>query len=416
MKILLCHNYYQQPGGEDQVFADESRLLEARGHQVVQYTRHNDEVASAGRMGTALRTIWSGPSYGELKRIIRRERPQIVHFTNTFPLISPAAYYAAQAAGAKVVQSLHNYRLLCPSGLLLRDGQACEECLAKRIAWPAVRHGCYRGKSGSAVVAAMLAGHRAMGTWTSAVDRYIALTRFARAKFIAGGLPERKISLKPNFVDPDPGPGDGADGYAIFVGRLSEEKGIDTLLAACHRLESPTELRIIGDGPLRDQVEAACARDVRIRWLGRRPIEQVLEAIGRASLLVFPSNCYETFGRTIAEAFAKGTPVIASDLGAAAELVTPGLTGATFAVGNPEALAGAVAAAQSDPERLAAMRGAARREYEQHYTPDANYEMLMAIYSSVLAGDPAVAPALPAEPSATQSLKSESASYQEVSQ
>jgi len=396
MKVLLCHNYYQQPGGEDQVFADESQLLRESGHDVLEFTKHNDDIESMSRTQVAMQTIWNRQSHSELSEVLRRERPQIVHFTNTFPLISPAAYYAARSEGAKVVQSLHNYRLLCPSGLLMRDGKACEECLAKRIAWPAVAHGCYRNsRSASAVVAAMLATHRALGTWRQAVDRYIALTNFARDKFIQGGLPAEKIALKPNFVGPDPGPGCGEGGFAIFVGRLSEEKGIDTLLAAWKQLAEPIELRIVGDGPLSDQVQNACASDDRIQWLGRQTMDQVLELIGDAGLLVFPSNCYETFGRTIAEAFAKGTPVVASRLGAAAELVTPDRTGRLFTPGDSRGLAVEVARLYSDRDELNALRYEARQEYLARYTPEANYDALMSIYEDTLADRPIVDDKIP---------------------
>src|SRR5205814_1104988 len=164
---------------------------------------------------------------------IRAQRPRVAHFHNTFPLISPAAYYAARAEGVGVVQTLHNFRLLCPNALFFRDGKVCEDCLGRPVAWPGVVHGCYRGsRAASAATAVMTAAHRALGTWRTAVDVYVALTEFSRQKFIAGGLPAEKIAVKANFVYPDPGPGAGAGGYAVFVGRLSAEKGVETLLAA----------------------------------------------------------------------------------------------------------------------------------------------------------------------------------------
>lgn len=381
MKILLCHNFYQQPGGEDQSFAAEARMLEAHGHDVVRFTRHNDSIDGMSRWDVAKRTLWSRQSYRELRDLIRRERPAVMHCTNTFPLISPAAYYAARAEGVPVVQSLRNYRLLCPNALLLRNGRVCEDCLGKAIPWPAVVHGCYReSRLASAVVALMVAGHRALRTWSRAVDLYFTLTEFARRKLVEGGLPANRLAVKPNFIDPDPGPGSGCGGYAVFVGRLSPEKGIETLLAAWQQDRSLPSLKVVGDGPLAGAVAAAAARDPRIEGLGHRPAQEVLEIVGQAGCLVMPSVWYETFGRTIIEAFARGTPVVASRIGALAELVDEGRTGLLFEPGDAADLAVRVRHLLADPATLARMRQQARQEYHQKYTAEINYRQLMALY------------------------------------
>ncbi len=246
--MLLLHNRYQQPGGEDQVFAAEGNLLEAHGHQVLRYTRHNDQVTDQNPLALAGATVWNQAVYRELRTLIRRERPQVAHFHNTLPMISPAAYYAARAEGVPVVQTLHNYRLLCPNALFYRDGQVCEDCLGKAVPWPGVVHACYReSRASSGAVATMLTAHRAIGTWKKAVDMYVALTEFARQKFVQGGLPAEKIVVKPNFIEPDPGSGEGRGHYALFVGRLSQEKGVDTLLAAWEQLGEKVPLKIVGD-------------------------------------------------------------------------------------------------------------------------------------------------------------------------
>jgi glycosyltransferase involved in cell wall biosynthesis len=375
MKILLCHNYYQQPGGEDQSFAAEARLLETHGHDVQRFTLHNDSIDEMSHWDLARRTFWNRDTFHTLRRLIRRQRPDVMHCTNTFPLISPAAYYAARAEGVPVVQSLRNYRLLCPNALFLRDGKVCEDCLGKSVPWPGVLHGCYRdSRPASAVVAGMIAGHRAMRTWTRAVDLYFTLTEFARGKFIEGGLPADRIAVKPNFIDPDPGVGTGQGGYAIFVGRLSPEKGIETLLAAWKQMSAELPLRIVGDGPLLEQVRLAAASDPHIESLGRRTPAEVLDLIGAASCLVMPSIWYETFGRTIIEAYAKGTPVVASRIGALAELVEEERTGLLFRPGDPADLAAKV------QRNLSHMRLEARREYQRKYTGTINYAQLMAIY------------------------------------
>jgi glycosyltransferase involved in cell wall biosynthesis len=217
------------------------------------------------------------------------------------------------------------------------------------------------------------------------VDIYIALTEFARNKFIEGGLPAGKIVVKPNFVAPDPGRGQGGGGYALFVGRLAPEKGTGTMLAAWERLGTRIPLKIVGDGPLRDQVIGASARQSSVRWLGHRPVAEVHALLGKADMLVFPSEWYETFGRVAAEAFATGTPVIAADIGAVAELVEHGRTGLIFRPGDPEDLVAQVEWALSHPAELRIMRDEARAEFEAKYTAERNYRALMEIYEAALA-------------------------------
>lgn len=381
MKILLCHNFYQRPGGEDKVFADEGTLLESRGHRVIRYQRHNDEVKSMSNIELLKKTIWNTQTTADVTELIRAERPDVMHCSNTFPLISPSAYYAAKSLNVAVVQTLHNYRLICPKALFFRDGQVCEKCLGKQIAWPAAFHGCYReSRAASAAVMAMLACHWKKGTWTNAVDRYIALTEFSRRKFIEGGLPAHKISVKPNFVRHDPGPGQGSGKYAIFVGRLSAEKGVLSLLNAWRLLSADLELKILGDGPLAERVAAAAATDRRISWLGHKPEDAVYSLIGEAKFLIMPSVWYETFGLSMIEAFAKGTPVIASRMGAMTEIVRQNETGFLYEPGQGEELARVVQQAIDKPEVLRQMRKAARAEYESRYSPNPNYEQLIDVY------------------------------------
>src|SRR4051812_1612320 len=211
MKIVVAHNFYQQPGGEDQCAAAEISLLKARGHDVIEYQVHNRVIDTMNRVQLASRTIWSRQVANELQQLFRMHRPQIAHFHNTFPLISPAAYYAAQTENVRVVQTLHNFRPLCVNALLFRDGKVCEDCVGKSIPWPGIVHKCYRqSRAASAATAMMLMVHRALGTWCKAVDVYIAMTEFSRSKFVEGGLPADKVMIKPNFLYPDPGVGTGA--------------------------------------------------------------------------------------------------------------------------------------------------------------------------------------------------------------
>ena len=256
MRILTIHNYYQQAGGEDVVFEGEASLLRQHGHEVVEYRQDNAQIHRLSRPVIASHAIWSRPVYRALQRLLRDVEPDVTHLHNIFPLISPAAYYASRKAGVPVVQTLHNYRLLCPAATFLRNGQLCEECLGKTFPWPAVLHACYhRSYAQSAVTAGMLTVHRWLKTWRDQVDIYIALTEFSRRKFIEGGLPAEKIVVKPHFVYPDPGCRAGSGGYALYVGRLSAQKGVMTLLQAWQQLPG-IPLKVVGDGPLMGAMQA----------------------------------------------------------------------------------------------------------------------------------------------------------------
>jgi glycosyltransferase involved in cell wall biosynthesis len=381
VKVLLCHNYYQHAGGEDESFAAEARLLESRGHEVLRYELDNETIKQMRGWSVAARALWNRASYRELRDLIRRERPSVMHCTNTFPLISPAAYSAARREGVAVVQSLRNYRLLCPNALFLRDGRPCEDCFGKAVAWPGVRHACYRdSRAATAVVTAMQTVHRGLGTWRKMVDMYFAPSEFTRQKHVAAGFPADRVAVKPDFLDADPGVGAGRGGYAIFVGRLSAEKGLDTLLDAWRAGGSRLPLKVVGDGPLAPQVREAAARQGHIELLGRRPLNEVLALVGEAACLVMPSRCYETFGRTIVEAYAKGTPAIIARQGAMAELVDERRGGFAFEPGDARDLAAQVHRLLDHAADHPAMRAAARARYEQGYTAEANYELLMEIY------------------------------------
>jgi glycosyltransferase involved in cell wall biosynthesis len=385
MRIVVAHNYYQQPGGEDACVAAEMAMLEAHGHEVVLFALDNDAIEGIGRLDLAVRTVWSRPAAVALERRLRQHRAQIVHFHNTFPLLSPAAYYAARRAGAAVVQTLHNFRICCPNALLFRDGAPCESCLGRSFAWPGVLRKCYRGSRLATVAAATTSSlHKLIGTWSRCIDVYVALSCFSRARLIQGGLPAARIAVKPNFVFPDPGAGTGTGSAAVFVGRLSHEKGLDVVLAAWRRLDCNMRLQIIGDGPLSGMVTAAAQANPSIQWLGRMPPERVYDRLGEAAFCIVSSQCYENFPRVIVEAFAKGTPVIASRLGGMAEIVEHGRNGLLFAPGDAAGLAHDVSRLASDPFWLARMRRAARQDYEERYTARANHDMLTAIYSAAI--------------------------------
>lgn len=386
MNILFIHNFYQQPGGEDKVFEEETSLLQNKKHQVIKFLENNAQIKKANFAKIIINAIWSKEIQKRIWNLIINVKPDIIHFHNIFLCISPAAYYACKRAGVPVVQTLHNYRLICPGALLARNGKPCEDCISKFTPWPGVWYGCWRNsRGGTALVATMLMVHRLLKTWTENVDVYIALTEFARRKFIEGGLPAEKIVVKPNFVYPDPREGEHADRYFLFVGRLSSEKGVMTLLNTWKFLKD-IPLKIVGDGPLKEKVQTLIEQKKlkHIEILGPQPREKVFELMKEAKALIFPSEWYEGFPMTLAEAFATGLPVIASRLGAMAELVDEGRAGLLFEPGNPEDLAAKVEWAWSHPEAMAEMGREARREYEAKYTAERNYEMLMEIYRKAI--------------------------------
>lgn len=381
MRVLMVHNFYQQAGGEDEVFRAEADLLRARGHSVATLTAENGPVHGLGALGAARDTLWSGEFRRTLGDALRQTRPHVVHFHNTFFRVSPAAYHACREAGVAVVQTLHNYRLLCPAATFYRSGRVCEECLGKAVPLPGIRHGCYRQSHvQTAVVAGMLAAHRWLGTWHRSVDAYIALTEFARAKFVAGGLPAEKIAVKPNFPTLDPGMGEGGGGYALFVGRLSAEKGVATLMAAWRRLRTAVPLYVAGDGPLASPMREFARGTDGCDWLGWQPKERVLALMKEAMFLVVPSECYEMGPLVIAEAYAAGLPVIGSRHGSLGALIDDQRTGLHVRPGDPDDLAAKVEWAMAHPQALAQMRKQARAEFEAKYTADRNHDALVEIY------------------------------------
>jgi glycosyltransferase involved in cell wall biosynthesis len=331
-------------------------------------------------VGVGLRSVWNRKTYSEVRKEILANGINVVKIDNFFPQVSPAVFYAANAEGVATVQALRNFRLLCPGATFFRDGKVCEDCLGKTLPWPGILHGCYRKSRTLTVGPALMASvHRLAGTWKSRVTAYIALSLFSREKFIEGGLPEEKIFVKPNFAT-DSGIGAGNGNYALFVGRLSAEKGLDVLLSAWKRVGPRLRLKIVGVGPLERQVREAVAVNPRIEYLGQKPLAEAYELMGRALALVFPSKWYETFGRTVAEAFAKGTPVIASNLGTMRTMVSHQQTGLHFDSGNPDSLAEQVEWMLEHTDEWREMRIGARQEYEKYYSPERNYEMMMQIY------------------------------------
>lgn len=390
LRVLSVYEAYLQRGGEDMAFESEADLLEKNGHTVHRFRVEADELRQLSLMKRpriAAQSLWSQRYYRLFRRLGRELRPDIVHFHNTFPLVSPAAYIACKQEGVPVVHTLHNYRLLCPSSTFFRDGAPCEDCLGRRVPWPSVVHSCYHDSAvRTSVIATMLSVHRMRGTWQNDIDLYFTPSAFSRRKFIEGGFDPERVVVKPNFVDyhflPQATPGN----FFLFVGRLVDYKGIRSMLDAWRRLNTVIPLRIIGDGPMENEVTEAARQDPNISYLGRQPSELVMTEMRSARALIFPSIWYEMLPITILEAFAAGLPVISADIGAmGAELVEDGRNGLLFAPGQADDLAAKVYFAWSQPHEMLQMGRRAQAKYRLKYTAASNYKQLIQGYQKAAA-------------------------------
>jgi glycosyltransferase involved in cell wall biosynthesis len=381
MKILQVHNYYQFSGGEDSVLENEKRLLESKGNSVFQFIKENKEINGYSLLKKANlfnRSVWSKESFHELKELIKKVKPDICHVHNYMPLISPSVFSACREMKVPVLQTLHNYRMLCANANLFRDGEVCEECIGKSL-YHGVKYGCYRSsRVQTFAVARMIESNKKKGMWDGGVDGYIALTNFSKNKFIKEGMPAAKIFVKPNFLFEDPGYSGKDENYFFFAGRLDETKGIDVLIEAANELPG-VKFKVAGDGPLKEKVTAV----PNIEYLGQLKKNELLEYIKSSTALVFPSKSYETFGLSIIEAFACYKPVIGSKLGAMAEIIEEGKTGLLFEPGSAKALVEKIEWAIKNKDEMKQMGINARKEYEEKYSAEKNYEMLMYIYNNL---------------------------------
>ena len=344
------------------------------------YTTHNERISGIGLQASAA-SIWNPRSYSAVRAAIRKAQCTICHFNNTFPLISPSAYYAAKAEGTTVVQTVHNYRFLCPAATFFRDGRVCEDCTKRAAPWPSVVHGCYReNRAATTSVAAMLTVHRLARSLTHKVDAMIALTPFGKSKLLENGFPADQVHVKPNFVLDDPGMGAGAGGAVLYVGRISPEKGVDTLLKAWRRMGAGRRLQIVGEGPQKLKLQRAFSKLDGVEWFGHLNIARAIELMKEAEVLVVPSVWHEPFGRVVVEGFATGLPAIVSRVGGLQHTVKAGKTGYLFTPGDAEELAATLERWYALPDRANAMRREARRAYTTLYSEDAGHRELIRVY------------------------------------
>jgi glycosyltransferase involved in cell wall biosynthesis len=389
-RVLVCHNFYRSaaPSGEDVAYKLERALLEENGIGVVAYEKHNDAVvdlSTVARIQLGLDSAWSKTTYNEISHIIREAKPTVAHFHNTFPQISPSAYAACRDFGVPVVQTLHNYRLICPGALLMRDNHPCEQCVGASLL-PALRHRCYRGSlTATSAVVWMLMRNRWAANYSKLVNRYVALTEFQAGRLIAGGLPAEKISIKPNFLPEAPALTLQKREHATFVGHLSAHKGVRTLLEAWRTLPD-LPLKIIGTGPLEEELRAyASSYALNVSFLGFLPRQDVLDVVRRALVQIVPSLWYEGLPMTVVEAYACGTPVVASRIGSLTELVHEGRTGYLFTPGSAPDLAEKVRRLVS-PGMSQRWQTEARALFDSSYRPERNLGLLKDIYTLALSG------------------------------
>lgn len=389
-RILQVHNFYQIPGGEDVVVRNEKRLLEEHGHKVYTYYRSNAELKEGGRLGklcVPFTAIYSFKTVREVKKLIKEYQIDIVHVHNTLTMVSPSVFYAAFSCHVPIVQTLHNFRMLCPAGSFFRDNVICEECVQGGLKC-AVKHKCYRNsKLQSFVSAAVLKVHRVLGTYRKV--NFICLTEFNRNKLLALGdiVDAKKIFIKPNFtfaegIEPSNVP--EQEEYYLFAGRVEALKGVDIAIKAFEQIPD-RKLYIAGTGPMMDEMQAYVNEHniQNVKFLGYLQKEDMTEKFYHAKAVIMTSQCYEAFAMTIAEAYSYGVPVIAGRVGNMEGMVQEGVTGVKFTYNSSSDLAEKV----KEFEKLdrVTLKENAREFYQERLRPEDNYQKLMEIYESISA-------------------------------
>jgi glycosyltransferase involved in cell wall biosynthesis len=392
VKILLVHNFYGSaaPSGENSAYRAEAGLLQNRGHSVIEFNRHSDEILQQnfyGRLKGAVSAVWNPFSLHALKRTLRETKPDIVHVHNTFPLLSPSVLYAPREQNIPTVMTMHNYRIGCSAGTAVRKDRACTLCLDKKSVIPALRYGCYRdSRIATLPVSAMIALHNAMSTWRNTIDAFITLTDFQRETMVRFGIPSESLFVKPHFLEDPPQPVSwkDRDNKAVFVGRLYAAKGIHVLLEAWKRMgKGAPHLEVVGDGPMRAQLVRSAQESEAsdsISFLGNVSREEAMNRISRAKLLIVPSLCLEGFPMVVQEAFALGVPVAASNIGSLPSLIADNKNGKLFIPGDAGDILSCVTGLLADDTRLRILGESARCEFDEKYTAEKNYTTLMAVY------------------------------------
>lgn len=381
-KILIVHNYYQIPGGEDTVVANEKKMLENHGHEVVLYTRNNAELKTMSKIQKLflpVTTIFNPKTYKDIKKIIKTEHIDIVHVHNTLNLISPAVYYAARAMKVPVVQTIHNFRLLCPGATFYRDGHICEDCVEHGLKC-AVKHRCYRGSKIQTLACVISTSfHRMTGIYGKI--NYICLTEFNKEKLLQlKQIKPERVFVKPNFVESknEYVPEKDRKNQFVFAGRLDKLKGVDLLFEAWKIMGADApKLIVCGTGPMEEWCKTFIRENsVNIEMRGFVPNNETLEIIANSKALVLPTQWYEGFPMSIVEAFSVGTPVVCSDLGNAGSIVEEKMTGYKFMTDAADEIVHAV-------KKCHGLCSQTKKVYKEKYSVENNYEMMINIYKAI---------------------------------
>jgi len=393
LHILIVHNRYRsgQPSGENRVVDQEAGRLADAGHRVSTFERRSDDIADMSLLAKALvplRVPWNPAARTELTARLHAERPDVVHIHNTFPLLSPSVVAACADTGVPAVATLHNYLQVCPSGMLHRAGRMCTECIG-RLPLPAINHGCYRGSRLATVPLAlnMVANRR---RWWSNVARFFCISDAQRKILIDGGMPAARLVVKYNFVVDlairRSGPGE----HVLYLGRMTEGKGLRVLMAAWDQIKAHGGLRVplvlAGAGPLDAEVKRWAQGRDDVQYLGLRSTTECAELTARSAAVVAPSVWMETFGLTVVEAMTAGVPAVAAGHGSFPELVDDQVTGALHRPGDPASLADCLRRVMGDVDVNVALGNAARRRYEAGFTPAAGLAALVAGYEAAITG------------------------------
>lgn len=381
-KVLMAHNYYQVPGGEDTVFHNEVNMLEKNGHKVIKYTRYNDEIKGGvlSKLKLGIDTIFSLKTYKEVKKLIDENDIDVVHVHNTLPLISPSIYYAARAKKVPVVQTIHNFRLLCPGATFTRNGEICEDCVSKGLE-QSLKHKCYRGSLAQTfIMYAMLKFHRIIGTYNKI--NYITLTEFNKNKLSSLVKDENKIRVKPNFVEKNDKVERVLEDYFVYIGRLDEIKGINFLVEAWTEIDKNIDLYVIGTGPEEKKVKNFIEENniTNIKLLGFMKREEAFKIIQKSRAIIVPSKWYEGFPMTIAESFSLGVPVIGSNIGNIESIIDDRTSGLLFEMDNKKSLKKIVENTFYNKEESKLLGENAYKAFKEKYTDIENYKNLKEIY------------------------------------
>lgn len=339
MQILMLHNRYALPGGEDVSTRTEAEMLRRGGHHVDVWELTNDDISEQNMLAVSANSVWSFHIARALSARLHEKQYDVMHVQNYFPQFSPVVHRVARKHGVATIQHLRNFRYTCVNASLFRDGKSCTDCVGSFVPWQGVRHGCYRdSKAGSAVLAAMVGTHKLAGTWTKSVTRYIAISEYVRDIHIRAGVPAEKIVVRPNVVITPEVPPQARRSSVFVAARLTPEKGVQTVISAW-RLARPRghTLRIAGIGPMEGELRAIASGDPTIEFLGQLSSSDVALEMSRARLVVVPSLWAEPFGRTALEAMAVGTAVLVSDVGGLPDIVG-NTSEAVVPPGDPPAL------------------------------------------------------------------------------